>query len=538
MSFSFNDLMSLLCAAALLLLFATPAASQGSGLTDPDINRDSIQLIESRGFVAESYTATTTDGYILQMYRVCPSTGCTLGRPVCLLQHGVLDSSDTWLINSRIQSLAYILVDAGFDVFLGNNRGNKYSLSNTHYSSNSESFWFFTWDDMGHYDMPAQIDTALQVTGQSKLVYIGHSQGTTQAFANFATPSWSVASKVSLFVALAPVVYLYHTPSVLIQALASSGAAAILEFLGFDEFLMTNSLLEWLLPNTCADAPSVCDTGIQLFAGLDYGNLNQSRLPAYTAHFPSGTSVEDMDHWAQAVTTDSFQMYDEGYLSNFFTYGSFTPPQYDLSNIKSPPTALFHGGQDILSDPVDVNNSLIPQMPKGTVVFINYNPVYAHLDYVWGESTYEVTYAQVVSLAKNYSNVVAVSAATDASSSSQTLSTGTVAGVTIGVVAVVAIVLAIASLAVIRRRRAASQAPLQRVDSGLPLDTGASTSAEVDVVTVSPGRSPRRGPSPALERSNRPNASTKQVWLQYTDGNGVPYYFDPSTGRSQWEKPE
>ena len=45
----------------------------------------------------------------------------------------------------------------------------------------------------------------LQNTGYSKLVHIGHSEGTMQGFAGYQNPA--VASKVALFVALAPVAY-------------------------------------------------------------------------------------------------------------------------------------------------------------------------------------------------------------------------------------------------------------------------------------------------------------------------------------------
>jgi lysosomal acid lipase/cholesteryl ester hydrolase len=38
---------------------------------------------------------------------------------------------------------------------------------------------FLSWDEMGTYDLPAMLNKALEVSGQQRLFYIGHSMGTT-----------------------------------------------------------------------------------------------------------------------------------------------------------------------------------------------------------------------------------------------------------------------------------------------------------------------------------------------------------------------
>ena len=65
---------------------------------------------------------------------------------------------------------------------------------------------------MGAYDLPATIDKVLSVSGQSSLVYIGYSQGSQMAFAQYSVNKM-LASKVKLFVALAPVAFLGHVKS-------------------------------------------------------------------------------------------------------------------------------------------------------------------------------------------------------------------------------------------------------------------------------------------------------------------------------------
>lgn len=78
-------------------------------------------------------------------------------------------------------TLAYILADAGYDVWLPNSRGNTYSRrhSTKNPDDSFSGFWTFSWFEMGIYDHAAVIDYILKETGNEKLFFVGHSQGTT-----------------------------------------------------------------------------------------------------------------------------------------------------------------------------------------------------------------------------------------------------------------------------------------------------------------------------------------------------------------------
>lgn len=81
---------------------------------------------------------------------------------------------------------------------------------------------------------------------------------------------------------------------------------------------------------------------------------------------------------AQNTKNPGFHNYDWGPAGNLLHYNTTTTPSYDLTQIKSPPIALFHGGEDYLGDPTDVA-WLQTQIPKETIVYVNLQADYSHM---------------------------------------------------------------------------------------------------------------------------------------------------------------
>lgn len=121
----------------------------------------------------------TSDGYILGIFRI-QKKGTTIkeGLKPIILQHGLMDSSDTWIVNDEDKAPAFMLANAGYDVWLGNSRGNKHSRKHlTLNPDKDKAFWEFTFQHMADIDLPEMFDFIYSKTFQ-KMYYLGHSQGT------------------------------------------------------------------------------------------------------------------------------------------------------------------------------------------------------------------------------------------------------------------------------------------------------------------------------------------------------------------------
>lgn len=103
-------------------------------------------------------------------------------------------------MNYGDKSPAFVLADKGYDVWLGNTRGNKYSRKHVHLDPDwDDSFWYYSFQDMGEHDVPANIDYIRKYTGAKKVAIGGHSQGTSQVFYALATNTDYMRDNISIF---------------------------------------------------------------------------------------------------------------------------------------------------------------------------------------------------------------------------------------------------------------------------------------------------------------------------------------------------
>ena len=131
-------------------------------------NRDfQEEIIKLRGFKSETHYAHTKDGYYVHLVRIVNSNfrNETLKRPV-VFNHGLLESSTIWLINSRgVKPCAYakvcepiemdhnrenstrllngpmMLSNSGYDVWLMSMRGTDWSQRHDRLTPKDDAFW-------------------------------------------------------------------------------------------------------------------------------------------------------------------------------------------------------------------------------------------------------------------------------------------------------------------------------------------------------------------------------------------------------------
>ena len=94
----------------------------------------------------------------------------------------------------------------GYDVWLGNFRGTKYSRQHTRLDPDQDAeFWRFTLHELGVNDLATMINSVIEVSGKSSLYFVGHSMGTT-AYLILASTRPREVDVVKRAVLLAPVV--------------------------------------------------------------------------------------------------------------------------------------------------------------------------------------------------------------------------------------------------------------------------------------------------------------------------------------------
>uniref|UniRef100_A0A7S3NBS5 Lipase n=1 Tax=Euplotes harpa TaxID=151035 RepID=A0A7S3NBS5_9SPIT len=370
------------------------------------------EIFQSHGYRFEIHKIKTPDNFILSAWRVpgkiTESMKDIAKKPPVILQHGCLDNSATWTINYFNNSLPYLLLEEGYDVWMTNNRGNFNSYEHTNpkdYSvfDYSSAYWNFTFDDMAKYDLPSNIDYILDYTNKDKVTYIGHSQGTMQFFAGNCLQN--VARKIEAFVGLGPVMYVNHMESPIATLAVTLKLDMIFKFFGLNNILLWPKIVNVSLKDLVVRIRRTIWRLIQLICGVGAEiNIDLDRMPVMGRREPGGSSLNNMIHWIQLMKTDKFQMMDYG-ADNMQVYGQPAPPEYNTEimkdNLKDLDMLLIRGSTDSLVTETDFRK-LLDHLKDKIGKSLKYEVVenYSHLDYIWAKDSMELINKPVIDFLK------------------------------------------------------------------------------------------------------------------------------------------
>lgn len=284
----------------------------------------------------------TDDGYILKVHRIFPKVERFRRGPV-LLMHGFLGTAVDYLLSGPSLALAFQLANNGYQVFLGNARGSKFSMKHQTLDPLSREFWRFSFDEIAMHDLPAMIDYILFLTKQQGVFYVGHNQGATACLALLSTrPEYN--DKILQAHFLAPIVFMdYPHPILSFGALEYEESVKVLRnfnFLSMADY--TKKVVDTYCEGNSFKGPRFCLRLWEFIFGRNRGETEidpQVLLQVPTFISPTA-SVRQYLHFLQIYRSGKFQSYQSQRFQK-------EPREYSLRNFKTP-LYLYHAAEDLI----------------------------------------------------------------------------------------------------------------------------------------------------------------------------------------------
>ncbi|XP_057653799.1 gastric triacylglycerol lipase-like [Diorhabda carinulata] len=386
------------------------AAEKNDTNVNGDIGLDIYKFLKKYDYPFETHWVRTEDGYMLRMQRLLGGRNQTFygqkNKPAVLLMHGLCSSAMDFISMGPNKSIGLILADAGYDVWLGNNRGNTWSRNHILLNPDTDTeFWDYSFETCGYYDLPAKIDYIIEKTGQKKVFYIGHSQGTTQFFAMAALrPEYN--EKIALMVALAPVAYMGNMSSPILKFMANNldfFKLVIVNILKLNEMLshspIYNLMAEIISKDESGKLLELGASFVFLLCGFNNRGFDRNIIPVMVSNAPAGISSKMLVHYGQEIASGKFQRYDYG-IANFKYYKSIYPPEFNISEITAP-VALYYSQNDLLAAVQDVER-FASKLPNLVKLKLLEDKRFNHLDFIYGKDSYKLIYKDLLEFQKQF----------------------------------------------------------------------------------------------------------------------------------------
>ncbi|QPG76616.1 hypothetical protein FOA43_004008 [Brettanomyces nanus] len=316
-------------------------------------------LCAVNSYVCENHLVCTDDGYLLTIHRLNPeSNGFRPNGKAVFLQHGLLMNSEIWCVRiKKSENIPFRLCQLGYDVFLGNNRGNKYSCKQRDHNVKDRKFWDFSIDEFAQFDMPACINYVLKFKGIPSLSFIGFSQGCSQILASISIHK-DLNDKIDKLVLIAPATTPKRLANWLINSIVNL-QPKMFYFL-FGRKIIMQSICSWFSIVYPPLMVKLIDIPNQILFDWHSKNIDILQKLICYFHLFSTTSVKCVVHWFQIIRSNKFQMYQDSEMFEPFEY-----PIHQAMHI--PKVLLIYGMADSLVD-IDV---ILDQLPDFDSVNVN-----------------------------------------------------------------------------------------------------------------------------------------------------------------------
>ncbi|KAL2611279.1 hypothetical protein R1flu_022971 [Riccia fluitans] len=307
-----------------------------------------LRFMETFRFTCAEYRMYSADGFELAMHRVGRKTTADSRAAPVLIMHLEFLNGDSWFqfTDAADRLLPLLLVDAGFDVWIGHERATYWSHGHLDLETTDTRYWDWTWDDHAHYDVPVYLDFINNITGSS-VHYIGLSESATAGAATATMLQNSLL--IRSLTLIGPTIYIGDTNSIVMAAWA---------------FIFGD----------------IIDEG-NYEIGYQSGAFN------FSTAFPGIIFINGQGILAPAMgvisgmRTNTWRRFDYGSAANNTqAYGVPTVPTYYPEDIPTYiPILVIYGGNDSYAPPAGVQH-LLSHLRNAESVFL---PDYAHYDLMW-----------------------------------------------------------------------------------------------------------------------------------------------------------
>lgn len=270
-----------------------------------------LDLLEIQGFKGEEHEIMTKDGYILTMHRILTPPSTKRNGKSVFFMHGAMLTSEIFVCKSedgaKKSNLALQLSQQGYDVWLGNRRGNRYSKRHYLLTEDDEQFWNFSMDETVDYDIPSQIN----YIKSNHLTLVGFSQGSAEIFA-FLSKNTEITN-IKSFVALSATAkpnplckWLHRCPESLLY-LVFGRSSFLSKIVPFTQGILTPHRMVRVL-----------DWSIGQLFNWKMQNIPKREKTKLYRHLYSTTSVKQIIHWFSIIKKQRFHSLGDGeeYLLN------------------------------------------------------------------------------------------------------------------------------------------------------------------------------------------------------------------------------